>query len=154
MFCFQPIDNSDPTPKYYQIYKVIREAFSEGKLKSDELLPVDLDVTDLAGEAVVARDDPPLAHDPGADAVLPGQVDEAGPGGRGGGALAPDGDRPVVRLVAQAQLQPRRRQDGAEVLGGAHVAPAQVGGAQEPVAERSEERRVGKECRSRWSPYH
>ena len=22
------------------------------------------------------------------------------------------------------------------------------------VAERSEERRVGKECRSRWSPYH
>ena len=25
---------------------------------------------------------------------------------------------------------------------------------QEPKAERSEERRVGKECRSRWSPYH
>ena len=24
----------------------------------------------------------------------------------------------------------------------------------EYVAERSEERRVGKECRSRWSPYH
>ena len=23
-----------------------------------------------------------------------------------------------------------------------------------PVIERSEERRVGKECRSRWSPYH
>src|SRR3989440_6035146 len=23
-----------------------------------------------------------------------------------------------------------------------------------PFAERSEERRVGKECRSRWSPYH
>src|SRR2546421_10626785 len=23
-----------------------------------------------------------------------------------------------------------------------------------PVLERSEERRVGKECRSRWSPYH
>src|SRR5258707_9154673 len=23
-----------------------------------------------------------------------------------------------------------------------------------PVAPRSEERRVGKECRSRWSPYH
>ena len=22
------------------------------------------------------------------------------------------------------------------------------------LAERSEERRVGKECRSRWSPYH
>ena len=24
----------------------------------------------------------------------------------------------------------------------------------EIIAERSEERRVGKECRSRWSPYH
>src|SRR5256885_12799593 len=23
-----------------------------------------------------------------------------------------------------------------------------------PIEERSEERRVGKECRSRWSPYH
>ena len=26
--------------------------------------------------------------------------------------------------------------------------------ALDPIAERSEERRVGKECRSRWSPYH
>src|SRR2546425_6785374 len=26
--------------------------------------------------------------------------------------------------------------------------------ATEAAAERSEERRVGKECRSRWSPYH
>jgi hypothetical protein len=32
------------------------------------------------------------------------------------------------------------------------VATAIVGGA--PGAVRSEERRVGKECRSRWSPYH
>ena len=24
----------------------------------------------------------------------------------------------------------------------------------EPMKKRSEERRVGKECRSRWSPYH
>ena len=28
------------------------------------------------------------------------------------------------------------------------------GDAAEPTADRSEERRVGKECRSRWSPYH
>ena len=27
-------------------------------------------------------------------------------------------------------------------------------GALEIIAKRSEERRVGKECRSRWSPYH
>src|SRR5256712_9371782 len=31
------------------------------------------------------------------------------------------------------------------------VAQAKGGGA---AAKRSEERRVGKECRSRWSPYH
>src|SRR3990172_13147652 len=29
-----------------------------------------------------------------------------------------------------------------------------LGGVQERVFPRSEERRVGKECRSRWSPYH
>ena len=29
-----------------------------------------------------------------------------------------------------------------------------VGGKVEPGETRSEERRVGKECRSRWSPYH
>ena len=27
-------------------------------------------------------------------------------------------------------------------------------GKPEPLTTRSEERRVGKECRSRWSPYH
>src|SRR2546425_5434041 len=27
-------------------------------------------------------------------------------------------------------------------------------GEELPLVERSEERRVGKECRSRWSPYH
>ena len=33
--------------------------------------------------------------------------------------------------------------------------PAQLsGGEQQRVSIRSEERRVGKECRSRWSPYH
>src|SRR2546429_7755279 len=31
---------------------------------------------------------------------------------------------------------------------------ARLGGAARTFAERSEERRVGKECRSRWSPYH
>ena len=29
-----------------------------------------------------------------------------------------------------------------------------IGSAGESLAARSEERRVGKECRSRWSPYH
>ena len=35
-------------------------------------------------------------------------------------------------------------------LTGAAVATAQ----ERPDSKRSEERRVGKECRSRWSPYH
>ena len=29
-----------------------------------------------------------------------------------------------------------------------------MGKKQSDIPERSEERRVGKECRSRWSPYH
>src|SRR5256885_6507638 len=37
-----------------------------------------------------------------------------------------------------------------EVVGVHHRAPL----ARRHVDERSEERRVGKECRSRWSPYH
>src|SRR5258708_14006334 len=31
---------------------------------------------------------------------------------------------------------------------------AQAAGRGQPRVNRSEERRVGKECRSRWSPYH
>ena len=31
---------------------------------------------------------------------------------------------------------------------------AKASGSLKYMAERSEERRVGKECRSRWSPYH
>src|ERR1039457_5898849 len=36
----------------------------------------------------------------------------------------------------------------------AHNAAAAQPGAVAPPSSRSEERRVGKECRSRWSPYH
>ena len=34
------------------------------------------------------------------------------------------------------------------------LADAPMGVALPPMSVRSEERRVGKECRSRWSPYH
>src|SRR5258706_212871 len=34
------------------------------------------------------------------------------------------------------------------------MTPATVAAGTNPVSVRSEERRVGKECRSRWSPYH
>ena len=49
-------------------------------------------------------------------------------------------------LMSQLQGQPLQQM--ADQLG---LAPAQAG---EAVLCRSEERRVGKECRSRWSPYH
>src|SRR5258708_33003115 len=46
-------------------------------------------------------------------------------------------------------------------LNGKHDAPAWTGRERDtlshrllPMMGRSEERRVGKECRSRWSPYH
>ena len=34
------------------------------------------------------------------------------------------------------------------------LAIRELGGVALPNGDRSEERRVGKECRSRWSPYH
>ena len=49
--------------------------------------------------------------------------------------------------------------DIAEYLGGrlraaGHVADVRDAADVSPDGLRSEERRVGKECRSRWSPYH
>src|SRR3712207_9247461 len=53
-----------------------------------------------------------------------------------------DGDRDLLQLVAA---------DDSEAWG----TPSDVRGLQLLLQElRSEERRVGKECRSRWSPYH
>ena len=43
---------------------------------------------------------------------------------------------------------------GATVLGTAERLPAPQAALANGAAARSEERRVGKECRSRWSPYH
>src|SRR5260370_38085710 len=39
-------------------------------------------------------------------------------------------------------------------LGGAHQSVGSQETAKNLITQRSEERRVGKECRSRWSPYH
>src|SRR5438093_13626335 len=49
-----------------------------------------------------------------------------------------------LRRVEGAPAAPTADDDGPDLLD--H--------AVETVEERSEERRVGKECRSRWSPYH
>src|SRR5258706_14227878 len=61
------------------------------------------------------------------------------------------GRRPAPRLwaIARREVSDERR---TEVDGEAGVGPllSRAGTG----ASRSEERRVGKECRSRWSPYH
>ena len=45
-------------------------------------------------------------------------------------------------------------QDGARPLVTWQLTDRVANAAAFPIAKRSEERRVGKECRSRWSPYH
>src|SRR2546425_5634280 len=56
-----------------------------------------------------------------------------GRAGRAGGARGPRYQQGGGGSAQTAMTDPRRRL---------------------PAVERSEERRVGKECRSRWSPYH
>src|SRR5256884_4753854 len=58
------------------------------------------------------------------------------------GALRQDGHTRCFELVQWLAAQGQ--------LGG----PDEVGGCAQILELRSEERRVGKECRSRWSPYH
>src|SRR2546422_11521053 len=65
-----------------------------------------------------------------ADSVLGGEADEA--------------------LVELARNLERARDDA----GGRGQAPGECRSEQRGLPPRSEERRVGKECRSRWSPYH
>src|SRR2546422_9644087 len=54
------------------------------------------------------------------------------------------------RYDTHAKMNPPLRQ----AADGAAPRPALQEGVIDCVASRSEERRVGKECRSRWSPYH
>src|SRR5256885_3793312 len=58
----------------------------------------------------------------------------------------------------RAQLEPHILQEQLH-LAAAHVGAEELGGEIRDLVsliqdDRSEERRVGKECRSRWSPYH
>ena len=70
-------------------------------------------------------------------------------------------DRARAEGVGAAVTVARERLDALAPLGYSSTGVVlQVGtgvqglGPGDRVAERSEERRVGKECRSRWSPYH
>jgi len=66
--------------------------------------------------------------------------------------LARRGARVAVldRAALASQTSPRAAGLSSQV----RATPALTKLAQRAVAKRSEERRVGKECRSRWSPYH
>ena len=62
-----------------------------------------------------------------------------------------------VPVPLEAGMEVRRTNAGVEMLhAGTLIAEASPAGVacEFPAAPRSEERRVGKECRSRWSPYH
>src|SRR2546426_9755199 len=99
------------------------------------------------------------------------QVQVAVAAARGGGAAAGEGISANGYVVAQTKASvsakiPGRMEylgvrEGSEVKRGEIIARLESGeyqaalnAARATVAERSEERRVGKECRSRWSPYH
>ena len=69
-------------------------------------------------------------------------------------ASSPEGVEHALGIAASRATQARdivRRAIGAEVPA---ELPRGVGALLHEAALRSEERRVGKECRSRWSPYH
>jgi len=67
-----------------------------------------------------------------------------------GGTAGRPGDWSVERVLDTfPNLKPRRHAKAGHLSGGEQQATA-IGRA----LMRSEERRVGKECRSRWSPYH
>src|SRR3712207_7216286 len=55
---------------------------------------------------------------------------------------------------AVRQTRPRRPAERLGTVCGALVETSDAAPVREHLAARSEERRVGKECRSRWSPYH
>src|SRR2546430_17672157 len=56
--------------------------------------------------------------------------------------------RPAAGPIPLAEVEP------AEAILARFDSAGMSLGALSPEAHRSEERRVGKECRSRWSPYH
>ena len=69
--------------------------------------------------------------------------------------------RPNCRIETETRLQWLRETDALlrtklfdRSAAGAFDAVGADRPWEQPVQDRSEERRVGKECRSRWSPYH
>src|SRR2546425_11869442 len=80
-------------------------------------------------------------------AAEPVEVEERDDHGDRGGEEDPDDD---AREEERLDLDHRSAHRGDQVDGGRR----QEGAGEGEAGQRSEERRVGKECRSRWSPYH
>src|SRR5256885_16935186 len=78
-----------------------------------------------------------------------------------GGKEEPPNDRPTsfsILILAEGVNRSRRSDNHSNAY---HFSPRVLSGSLTPAPSvsrrrygRSEERRVGKECRSRWSPYH
>ena len=62
--------------------------------------------------------------------------------------------RGVTQLHAAAYRNPAQIPGDEVLVVGAANSGAQIAAELAATHRRSEERRVGKECRSRWSPYH
>ena len=60
----------------------------------------------------------------------------------------------MIALLEEEFIQRRKWLDKDEFLDMTAIAESTPGPVAINSATRSEERRVGKECRSRWSPYH
>src|SRR2546427_3642852 len=80
-------------------------------------------------------------------------------GGAGFGGLAGQGRRRVRTRRRRDAVAGARLEQGRDILFGKEVLAAEEFGHECNLGKlldslRSEERRVGKECRSRWSPYH
>ena len=58
----------------------------------------------------------------------------------------------VSRAINKSRSRTSLPKTNTEVVAKSKILSTKL--VQEPNTSRSEERRVGKECRSRWSPYH
>ena len=63
-------------------------------------------------------------------------------------------NRPITASDPTAHAEIQAMRAAAAALSNYRLTGATLYVTLEPCAMRSEERRVGKECRSRWSPYH
>ena len=84
-----------------------------------------------------------------ASSKVPGRIDDM---------KVEQGDRvekgQLLYTLSTPELEAKLQQAEAVKSAAAALDQAAIAGARIQQIERSEERRVGKECRSRWSPYH